>query len=355
MFDHKHDVPILRWKRAEWLALRYLGAEERARITPLVEITPRSITPGKRRPTIEQMLRKNATDMQANWGPAVLFVDLWHLEANPALSNGLHTFVYLSQEARARGVTIVPVTGLNRRANYQLAVASVVATHGMGACFRLHASDLARPTLERDLEGLLAQGRLDRGEVDLVVDFQYVQGAGPDWSDRLAVIPKTRDWRTLTLASGAFPLDLTGFRVGQHTLLRSDWQAWRRLVDAPKRVARLPAYGDYTIQHGHYSEAPEHANVSASIRYAADEYWVIMRGEGLRNENGPGYAQYPANAQLLCARPEYYGQSFSYGDRYIFEMSQQAQQPGSPETWLRAGVNHHLTLASRQIASLFGT
>ena len=58
VFDHRHYVPILRWKRAEWVALRHLKPEDRARITPLVEITPRSVTPGTRRPTIGQMLQK---------------------------------------------------------------------------------------------------------------------------------------------------------------------------------------------------------------------------------------------------------------------------------------------------------
>jgi mannose-6-phosphate isomerase-like protein (cupin superfamily) len=40
-------------------------------------------------------------------------------------------------------------------------------------------------------------------------------------------------------------------------------------------------------------------NISASIRYTTDDYWVIMRGEGLRNKGGAGYDQYPANAELL--------------------------------------------------------
>ncbi len=41
MFGPKHYVPILRWKQAERLALRYLRKEDRERITPLIEITPK--------------------------------------------------------------------------------------------------------------------------------------------------------------------------------------------------------------------------------------------------------------------------------------------------------------------------
>lgn len=78
-----------------------------------------------------------------------------------------------------------------------------------------------------------------------------------------------------------------------------------------------------------------------------------MRGEGLRNEDGPGYAQYPANAELLLGRVEYAGADFSYGDQYIEERASHPEKPGSPVTWLRAGINHHMTFVVSQISSLF--
>ena len=40
MFDHKHYVPILRWKRAERVALRDLPYADKLLMTPLVEIPP---------------------------------------------------------------------------------------------------------------------------------------------------------------------------------------------------------------------------------------------------------------------------------------------------------------------------
>ena len=38
MFDTNHYVPILRWKAGERVALREVRAEDRKRITPLIEI-----------------------------------------------------------------------------------------------------------------------------------------------------------------------------------------------------------------------------------------------------------------------------------------------------------------------------
>jgi hypothetical protein len=78
-----------------------------------------------------------------------------------------------------------------------------------------------------------------------------------------------------------------------------------------------------------------------------------MRGEGVFSDGSPGFPQWPANAQLLCARPEFCGQHYSDGDRYIYTTSLQTQYTGIAGTWLQAGINHHLTFVARQIASLF--
>jgi hypothetical protein len=85
-----------------------------------------------------------------------------------------------------------------------------------------------------------------------------------------------------------------------------------------------------------------------------------MRGEGIRNDDGPGPEQWPANAMLLRERTEFSGRDFSYGDRYIEEMADHMENGGppsngNPTTWLRAGLNRHLTLTARQIANLFGS
>jgi Beta protein len=96
-----------------------------------------------------------------------------------------------------------------------------------------------------------------------------------------------------------------------------------------------------------------HFNFSASIRYTASEDWVIMRGEGVLNEDGAGYAQFPAQAQLLLCRPDFCGAPFSDGDLYIHNMAQQSAKNGTAKDWLAAGFNHHLTFVVRQLDGYF--
>jgi len=359
VFDHKHYVPILRWKRAERVALRFLTEQVKSYMTPLIEVTPRSFSPraSGRVPPVDEVLSHIAEDLLASWGTEPIFIDLWLLNPSLSVRNGLHPFIFLAAEARARGVSLIPVTGLDRDDEYQNAVASLNATNDGGVCVRLVRSDLERSALRTDLNRLLSRLHLQERQAHLLVNWQFVQGGCPDWTAALRSFPDLRLWRTLTVASGAFPPDLTRFTLGQHDLPRLDRLAWRRQVALEDPSLRRAAYGDYTIQNPIYSEPPGLANVSASIRYTADEHWVIMRGEGLRNENGPGHAQYPANALLLRRRPEYCvcGPNFSYGDAYIHDKSEHPDPPGNPETWLRAGFNHHMTFVVRQVASLFVT
>jgi len=357
MFDHKHYVPILRWKRGEWVALRHLAEDVRASLTPLIEITPRSFMPGRNgvAPTTSDALSRIACDLASNWGQRRAFVDLWHLPDGLRVGSGLPALLYLEEEARRRGVALTPVTGLGRAAEYQAAVASVVTAGQSGVCIRLVRNDLTRPSLTPDLDALLSQLGAEQAQADLIVDLQFVGDSIPDWNRVLRSVPYRQRWRTLTVAAGTFPLDLTRFSVGAHLLRRSDWLAWFHLARTASASERRPTFADYAIQHGAYREPPERANVSASIRYTSHENWLIMRGRALRSDNGPGSKQYHAEAKVLCSRQEFSGEDFSYGDAYIHERSVRREPSGSPETLLRAGFNHHLTFVVRQIANLFGT
>lgn len=165
MFDHKHYVPILRWKQAEWVALGELRPQEKRRITPLVRILPESIAARKKRPTPGQILEKIAADMQSSWGERPLFVDLRNISA-VRVGSGLHPLVFLALQARTRSVSVIPVTGLRRDPDYQSATASVAAQDRRGACVRLGRRDLVLPSLRRDLRQLLEHLGLEPDQTD---------------------------------------------------------------------------------------------------------------------------------------------------------------------------------------------
>jgi Beta protein len=357
MFDHKHYVPILRWKRAEWVALGKLTLEDRRSITPLVEPTPWSFKGrnNKPAPNPADVLTKNALDLQEQWGLTPFFVDLWHVDPSLRIASSFHPLEFLAEQARSRGLGLIPVTGLHRDRHYQAAVTSVITRDRRGACIRIHPTDVESPEFPENLSGLLGLIGLEMENADLLVDYQVWRQGAPTVAALSNLIPDIDRWRTFSVASGAFPRDLTGFTIGQHTLPRFDWMGWKAQVSTCPIPRRLPTFSDYTIQHADFAEPPEYANFSASIRYTSNDYWVIMRGESVFQDNGPGFAQWPANAQLLCSRNEYCGPKFSFGDQYIHQMGAQILSTGNAETWLRAGVNHHMVFVVRQIANLSWT
>jgi hypothetical protein len=66
MFDRKHYVPILRWKRGEQIALRELFHADRSAMTPMVESHSNDDT----QPNVI------AKQVAKNWGSSPMFFDL---------------------------------------------------------------------------------------------------------------------------------------------------------------------------------------------------------------------------------------------------------------------------------------
>jgi hypothetical protein len=358
MLGHRDYVPILRWKEAERLALRDLGDDIRDRTTPLVQVVPESIAVGKRTPTADDALQKIARDMRECWGTRLLLVDLWRVDPRLRMDGRTHPLAYLAAKARANQVSMAPVTGLHRDSAYQAAVGEAVARDKRGLCLRLLRGDLGNQSLRPDVQRLLNQLQLEPGEVDLVVDTECHDDSYPDFERLSSLVPDICEWRSLVVASGAFPPDLTRWKTpGTYSVPRLDWLAWLSEVELAESLIRKPTFSDYGIYHPTYRPPPGFPNFSASIRYTGEDVWTIMRGEGVQNEGGAGFAQWPANAELLCGRPEFRqcGPGFSAGDAYIAREAGNYAHPGNACTWLQAGFNHHMTFVVRQIASLFAT
>lgn len=92
MFKHDHYVPILRWKRAEWVALKNLSELDKKRITPLIEIVPKDFKDNKK--NIEKnpidVVAQKAIDIKDNWGSEPFFMDVW------LLRGGLRALILIS-------------------------------------------------------------------------------------------------------------------------------------------------------------------------------------------------------------------------------------------------------------------
>src|SRR6266446_6176580 len=315
-----HDsiyFPVLRWKQAERIALSQLTADVRRRVAPIIEFLPKEFDVT----ALEMSSAKAATQLAQTSGwetdkPVLLD---FHLLGD---ETAMKVIPILSRNAKNYGVDASLVTGLSHLPSFYAAISSGARATGFDVTLRVHPYELRQagsPSLV--IEKLAEIGTQPRS-VHLVLDFQALFDARPNIASALDTLRRIGSWKSITVLLGAFPKDLSD-------------------------VEKNSQQGVYEEHEG------QHLNFSASIRYTADEGWIVMRGEGVLNEDGPGYAQWPANAQLLCVREEFSGGDYCAGDRYIEIMSEQTSLTGTAKDWLAAGINHHMTFVVQQIMREF--
>jgi len=349
---HDRYVPILRTKPAEWRALSALSPDARKAITPCLEILPSELSDDPS--LLGHAVNELALNVGRTWGFAPLFVDLSHTNASPRAGNGAHVLTLLARAAATYQIKPIFTVWLDPDAAYESAAAEAVHVQKLGAAIRLNYVDLDKSDTGVRLHALVSLLGLTHEETDIFVECGIIDNDNlPDHDWICSRIPNVHDWRRLIVAGGAFPPNLMAFSVGQPIQPRHEWLHWQSWALGPKlRSTRIPTFSDYTIQHAVFHQPPAGSNPSASIRWAGETHWVIMRGEGLRNKNAAGHKQYRANAKLLCEREEFTGPNFSFGDRYVWDVANGMTGPGTPTTWITAGVERHITLTAHQIASL---
>jgi hypothetical protein len=332
-------VPVLRSHAAECDAFRQLDLDVRLVTAPLFEVSKTAASSMDGWPATA-VARKVTNLTFGSAGPGELYVDLSELldrsDATEICVEIQRFLLALHSDAQF----VVRLDDLTRKGGVKSALKLVERN---GSAFRVTSADYANAALW-DVRSLLRQLGTDASSVDLLVDCQVV-GERQPMRGTAARFESELPWRSITYLGGSFPPNLSNLKKNdQHELRRHEWIAF----SSEKHNKSKTRFGDYTVQHPFQADPLPKSLPSGSIRYASDEYWVVMRGEKLDSPNGPGHQQYIAQAQLLCERPEYRGRTYSAGDEYIQFISEQTKRTGSPKTWLQAAINHHLTLAAHQ-------
>ncbi len=117
MFDHRHYVPVLKGKRAEFPALQTVQSHDS--ITPLFEAVPTGpadFVPKK---------------MSAFWdNDRPYFIDMLFFDDETMEESESHPISDCFAEVAAKGQIAIPVTGTGRSPSYQAAVAAINGSQG---------------------------------------------------------------------------------------------------------------------------------------------------------------------------------------------------------------------------------
>jgi hypothetical protein len=212
------------------------------------------------------------------------------------------------------------------------------------------------------IEGFLGQHHLNPSEIDLIVDLGAVEemitpGISAFTGMFLQAVPHHDQWRTFTVSACSFPLSMGG--VGRHShdfVERSEWLAWRTGLHARRSsISRLPTFSDCAIQHPSGVEGfdPRYMQVSAAVRYALQEQWLLIKGESTRAV--PPSEQFPLLATRLVyghLRPHFAGVGHCAGCRGMKNAADGTSGYGSAEAWRKLGTVHHISAVMQGLDSL---
>jgi hypothetical protein len=374
MFDEGHYVPILKGKQGELDALKNTSKKIIGRFTPLLEIPPipPAYLPGQDDPIPSKTIDAHVAHVSEKFTEALenypsVFVDGYYIETEDELADGTSPVDTIFQTLRAQKVGFIPTVGIDRVEDYAESVKSAIKSDGRGCCLRLVESDLEGIVdLPPQVESFLKFLGLKAKDVDLLLDFGPKVPSKAALPFQIDALPLVKEWRTLTIASSSFPVDLSGRAQNSVGAIdREEWVAWLSLRNKQKSLKRMPTYGDYTINHPVLSEIdPRIMSMSPNIRYSDDTSYVIAKGQAIprkkkkptpeeeaaRNKLLPKI-QYPKLAAKIKNHPSWKGEKFSWGDKFIDACSHK-ECVGSATNWRAVGTCHHIAVVVQQIASL---
>jgi hypothetical protein len=338
-------------KHGELTALAALTPSVKSKLTPLFVVHPIAWDYDTEAPSksVSDHVAGLGKKLASQWGTNRAFLDPVFLIVDPLQrGNAEHPLHTVVGEAADHGLPLVPVISPGQHPSDTAAAKAVHAETGVGACVRLLPRHWpTSPARARELDELTAALGLGPADADLVFDLGievHNELATELARAALQALPHADSWRSLTLAGGAFPRDLSGIPKNRISRLpRLDWEVFSEVsAEAADGSFRRPDFGDYAVAHPDPTMVvdPRVMSISANLRYTTDEEWLVAKGE-----LAVPLATMIANADEFCQA------DFSAGDQWIDEVARFRANGGSPAWWRWAGTNHHLVFITESLST----
>ena len=260
----------------------------------------------------------------------------------------------ISQELHNRNVYERPVFRLSDTPAILGQIRQACALHGQGACLRL-GSDTEDPDPNvaiQDVANTIASVGLNTSQIDLIIDFKVIESTRdvtrcvPLALGMLAWAPTCGAWRSITLASGAFPKTISGLALGLATGLdRFDAMLFTGVAQGNPVIT--PDFGDYSINYPILGPTPPRAP-NPNLRYTDGLQWQVEREERIL----PGNDSFYTLCQRVVQARYWAGRGYSAGDAEIERCSRSTGSPGTATNWLSFGGSHHMTHVVDRLATL---
>lgn len=376
MLGTKDYVPILKWKRAEQCALETLEDKYKDRVFPLIELVmpkPKSLfkdEEGKIKKNQEELFQELVATFRTKrifdipdeiikyWGTRPAFIDfslLYTIALNALKTESIKEIL---EKAAEHGANLIPVLNLSDGEEIKKEIRKTIKKYNNGICLRILPSDLEDINeLNNELDHILQYFDTNRDSIDLLVDIKEIIEDNKYYLKYYNLsqgIKNLDKWRSFIFACGSFPENLLECRIDEPKLIpRIEWRTWLDIRN--KKAKRIPTFADYSVRSPIYNEELQFYHSTSSIKYTLEKDWLILKGQVKKPEI------YLASAVELVKNKIFYGEGFSSGDKYIIEKAKhfevyirnpELKGTGTVGTWLKAFINHHLTVTVCQIANL---
>ncbi|MDQ1835228.1 beta family protein [Massilia scottii] len=339
-------MPILKWKRGEQDALRYLDDEHWKELLPLLELMPISAAPEVAALTAALPVYSAHVAAQLTKSiPATTPLAIDSIYVSTGFTRQIGLLLQICKQVRKHvDHQIIPV--FRARWLDMLPTLSPALTQQLQAfpelILRLRTDELEAAQVAPSLQALA--DFVGHRNIHLVIDqFSLVDRQHADCL--AAVTPYLAaavalSCASVTLAGGSFPINLTGKKAGATDLPRVEMKIWNHVRKDP--IFADLRYGDYAVTNPVPMEEdidPTKMNPSIAIRYASDDFWRLYKGRGFKK--GPA-GELRGLCQLLVTDPIYGGKTYSYGDSQYMAYSLGSDKNGIPWTWRRDATNRHI-------------
>lgn len=284
----------------------------------------------------------------------VMTVDTAALDQSAVQGSVDSPTMWMARALHGRGIPARPVIHLDDEPAVLAEAAAAHSLHGQGACLRL-GSEKVDPDVNAattSLPRVLATTGFTPADIHLLIDFQHVDSERTVGRVVTVAAELVRwaaaagNWRSVTVASGAFPVSISNLPTGTHTLLaRHDADLWRRLVTNMKLPIR-PDYGDYGIAHPAMPTVGRGPN--PNLRYTHAGAWWVWREQRQR----PGNESFFTLCGRVVRSEAWRHEQYSWGDQQVHRCSHEAGGAGTATQWRAYGTSHHLATVTDHLARL---
>ena len=327
-------VPILKWKQGEQGALKELEDNIKDNIIPLIEITP-NVKENKFLPSLSAWLNRP-----------------FYFDVLPECYAQDEEF-YFKLLAQTNSEFVIPVLSLNEDDIDTITKAETYSNNG----FALRITTLDADDIENKLDELL--NIFSPNNIDLILDLKTIDNSNPlekslVLKSLLSDIPKLNEFRNIILSTSAFPASVSQAEKGELSQFdRADWYFWKKYSPSLNNKYNINlVFSDYTVNIPENIEFIIGMSPVFKIRYTTNDHFIILKGETIK-KGGLEKEKISYLCQKLINSPLFEGEDFSWGDKFIFNGTQQnLDSYGNLATWVKVATNHHITLVVNQISNL---